>query len=312
VASRLCHVPQQNNFSTQNNFSQNDFSQNNFSTQNTFLTDDWSCSCSVPTPIPIHLLQKYTRPHGRRHNQSLSTHMQLAPTFHTLYNNLFTTQQTIKASRRTNLSRHLFPLPITTICHHIHTILFCVTQPASIPSNTPSPPNALTLVPPRTSSKCSKNRNHNAGTRHDSPIPVSPTHNTYSLFLVSQPRRSPHIRIPLTIRTTLFSATQLRSPHIHPPQSKYIQPHSRVPTGVDLPTYTSPHSQYIQPLFRVLPGVDLLTYILPFLFSLPTNTVRGREICGVVCYLSPMLSLAGGHCQTRFVRAMPTDVVSYL
>jgi len=35
------HVPQQNNFSTQNNFSQNDFSQNNFSTQNTFLTDDW-------------------------------------------------------------------------------------------------------------------------------------------------------------------------------------------------------------------------------------------------------------------------------
>ena len=46
VASQSHHVPQQNNFSTQNNFSQNDFSQNdfsqnNFSTQNTFLTDDW-------------------------------------------------------------------------------------------------------------------------------------------------------------------------------------------------------------------------------------------------------------------------------
>jgi len=52
--------------------------------------------------------------------------------------------------------------------------------------------------------------------------------------------------------------------------------------------------------------------ILPFLFSLPTNTVRGREICGVVCYLSAILSLAGGQCQTRFVRAVPTDVVSYL
>jgi len=41
VASQSHHVPQQNKFSTQNNFSQNDFSQNSFSTQNTFLTDDW-------------------------------------------------------------------------------------------------------------------------------------------------------------------------------------------------------------------------------------------------------------------------------
>ena len=62
----------------------------------------------------------------------------------------------------------------------------------------------------------------------------------HSLFLVSQARRSPHIRIPLTIHATLFSASQPRSPHIHSLQSKYIQSHSRVPTGVDLPTYTPP------------------------------------------------------------------------
>jgi len=46
-----------------------------------------------------------------------------------------------------------------------------------------------------------------------------------------------------------------RSPHIHPPPLKNIQPLSRVPTGVDLPTYT-----------------------LCLLFSF-TNTVRG---CGCV------------------------------
>ena len=50
------------------------------------------------------------------------------------------------------------------------------------------PPQSFSRVPPRTSSKCSKNRNHNAGTRHDSPISISTTHNIYSLFLVSQPR----------------------------------------------------------------------------------------------------------------------------
>ena len=77
------------------------------------------------------------------------------------------------------------------------------------------PPPMPPLVPlPKTSSKCSKNRNHNAGTCHDSPIPISltntysltlrnttgvisshtsPTHNTYSLILVSQPASiSPH------------------------------------------------------------------------------------------------------------------------
>lgn len=112
-----------------------------------------------------------------------------------------------------------------------------------------------------------ESRNHNAGTRHDSPIPISLT-NTYSLTL-------------------------------------------RYPTGVDLPTYT-PHSQYIHPLSRVPTGVDLPTYILPFLFSIPTHTVRGRGVRGVVCYLWAMLSLAGGQCQMRFVRAVSTDGVSYL
>ena len=261
-----------------------------------------SFSCSVPTPFPVHL-----------------------------------TQQTIKASRRTNLSRHLFPLPITNICHHIHTILFCVTQPASVPSHTPSPPNAPPWYP-------SQKRLQNAAkteiitqehvttlpSQYHSPIHTvllsatqpalisshtSPTHNTYSLILVSQPasispythpthstyhlilrdptsvdlltyttpltihttsfsypnlRQSPHIRIPLSVHTTLFSATQpvLISSHTPPTHSQYIQPLSRVPTGVLLPTYT-----------------------LPLLFSLPTNTVRGRgcvefeaiHVCVLIC-----------------------------
>ena len=107
------------------------------------------------------------------------------------------------SSRRTNLSRHPFPLPITNICHHIHTILFYVTQPASIPSHTPSPPMPPLVPPPKNVFEMQQNRNHNAGTRHDSPIPISitihtvllsatppasisphtpPTHNTYSSF----------------------------------------------------------------------------------------------------------------------------------
>jgi len=45
-----------------------------------------SCRCSVPTPLPIHHPHTYTRPHSRRHNQSRSPHMHLAPTFHTLVN----------------------------------------------------------------------------------------------------------------------------------------------------------------------------------------------------------------------------------
>jgi len=150
--------------------------------------------------------------------------MHLARTFHTLYNNLFTTQQTIKASRRTNLSRHPFPLPNTNICHHIHTILFCVTQPASIPSHTTPPPCPPRYPLSKTSLKCSKNRNHNAGTRHNSPIPISLT-NTYSLTLGNP--------------TSVDLLTYI-------PHSQYIQPHSRVPTGVDLPIYAS-HSQYIPP-----------------------------------------------------------------
>jgi len=131
--------------------------------------------------------------------------------------------------------------PITNICHHIHTILFCATQPALIPSHTPSPPNAFPLVPPRMSSNCSKNRNHNAGTRHDSPIPISPTHNTHSLILVSQLASiSPHTP-PLnqyTYSLILVSQPVLISSHTTSPLSQYIQPLSRDPTGVDLPTYT--------------------------------------------------------------------------
>ena len=136
--------------------------------------------------------------------------------------------------------------------------------------------------------------------------------------------------VTLTIHTLLFSATQPQSPHIHPihtasfscpnrpdlltyslPHSQYIQPLSRVPSASISPHTSPPNSQYIQPLSRVPTSVDLPTYILPFLFSLPNNAVRGRGVRGVVCYLLAMLSLAGGQRQTRFVRAVPTDVVSY-
>ena len=258
------------------------------------------------------------------------------------------------------MSRHPFPLPLTSICHHIHTIFFCVTQPVSILSHTPSPPNALPLLPLLTSSKFSKNGNHNADTRHDSPIPISSTHNTYSLILVSQSVQSPHIHPPHSQYIQSHSRVPKRPISSHtPPHSQYIQPLSRVPTrptphifashsqyippysprpNLDLLTYTPPsikihtasfscpkasnlltytppthntyslfvmsqrvqsphihpsHSQYIQPLCRVPTGVDLPSYTLPFLFSLPTNTVCGRGIRGVVCCLSEMLSLAG-------------------
>jgi len=73
-----------------------------------------------------------------------------------------------------------------------------------------------------------------------------------------------------------------------------------------------PNSQYIQPPSRVPTGVDLPTYLLPFLFSLPTNTVRGRGVRDVVYYLSARLSLAGGQRQTFLVRAVTTDGVRYL
>jgi len=60
-------------------------------------------------------------------------------------------------------------------------------------------------------------------------------------------RRSPYIRIPLKVHTTLFFTIQPASISSHtPPHSKYIQIHSRVPTGVHLPMYAS-HSQDIPP-----------------------------------------------------------------
>jgi len=60
-----------------------------------------------------------------------------------------------------------------------------------------------------------------------------------------------------------------RSPHI-PPHSQYIHPLSCVPTGIDLPIYTS-HSQFIPP-YSPRPNLDLPTYaskILTTLFSCP-------------------------------------------
>jgi hypothetical protein len=221
---------------------------------------------------------------------------------------------------------------------------FTYTLP-SIPPLVPPPKNVFDMQ---------ESRNHNAGTRHDSPIPISLT-NTYSLTLryptgVDLPTYTPHsqyihplsrvptgVDLPIytsfsqyippysprpnpdlptyasTIHTTLFSCPKRVDLPTYTPSPFTIHTASfSCPKRVDLPTYTPPHSQYIQPLSRVPTGVDLPTYILPFLFSIPTNTVRGRGVRGVVCYLWAMLSLAGGQCQMRFVRAVSTDGVSYL
>jgi len=162
---------------------------------------------------------------------------------------------------------------------------------------------------------------------------IPPTHNTYILFLVSQPASispythpshntyhlilrdptpiSPHTH-PQYIQPYSRVPSASISPHTSTPHSQYIQPLSRVPSASISPHTPPPHSQYIQPLSRVPTSVDLPTYILPFLFPLPTNTVRGRGVRGVVCYLWAMLSLAGGQCEMRFVREVPTDGVSYL
>ena len=146
--------------------------------------------------------------------QPVSTmNMHLALMFHTLYNNPFTTQRT--------------PSP------HAGQI---VTTPFSPSNHTHLPPHTYNLV---VCDPTSVDPLRYAPFRHESPIPISPTHNTYRLILVSQARRSPHIRIPLTIHTTLFSATQPQSPHIHPLQSKYIQSLSRVPSAS-----ISPHTLY--------------------------------------------------------------------
>jgi len=110
------------------------------------------------------------------------------------------------------------PLPI----YLPHT--YCVTQPASISSHAPSPPMPPLVPPPKNFFEMQENINHNAGTRHDSPIPISLT-NTYSLTLCYP--------------TSVYLLT-------YTPHSQYIHPHSRVPTGVDLPIYAS-HSQYIPP-----------------------------------------------------------------
>jgi len=146
-------------------------------------------------------------------------------------------------------------------------------------------PQCAPLVPlPKTSSKCSKNRNHNAGTRHDSPIPMSLT-NTYSLtlrnatsvdlltYIPHSKYIQPHSRVPTGVDLPTYASysqsippysprpNRRRSPHIHPPHSKYMQPHSRVPTGVDLPIYAS-YSQSI-PLYSPRPNRRRSPHIHP-------------------------------------------------
>ena len=129
------------------------------------------------------------------------------------------------------------PLPI----YLPHT--YCVTQLASIPSHTPSPSMSPLVPPPTNVFEMQENRNHNAGTRHDSPIPISPT-NTYSLTLryptgVDLPTYSPPLPTHNTYSLFLVSQPASISPYTHPTLSPY---HLilRDATSVDLLTYT-PH-----------------------------------------------------------------------
>ena len=188
-----------------------------------------SCSFSVPTSPPIHLPHTYIQPHALRPNQLRSPHILLPTTFQILsQQNFFETQQ-IGILTQNNLSRHPHPpsthntfslmfsfsngvdLP-TCICHNIHTALFSVTQPVSIPSHTPP---QHTYPSPKTSSKCSKigiiTQDHPS--RHSHPFS---THNTYSPILCDQtgvdlltytlPLLS-HFSQLLEIHTTLLSAS---------------------------------------------------------------------------------------------------------
>ena len=112
----------------------------------------------------------------------------------------------------------------------------------TLPSNPPLVP------PPKHVFEMQERRNHNAGTRHDSPIPILLT-NTYSLTL----------RYPTGVDLPTYT-----------PHSQYIHSLSRVPTGVDLPIYTS-FSQYTPP-YSPRPNPDLPTYastIHTTLFSCP-------------------------------------------
>ena len=145
--------------------------------------------------------------------------MHLAPTFHTLYNNLFTIQQTPRPHAGQICHDTPFPSNHKHLSSHTYNLVLC-DPPGIDPLTYALPPQCL---PPGTPS---------------------------NVFELQQKQKSQR-------RNT----SRLSHPYI--PHSQYSQPHSRVPTGVDLPTHTPPQSIYIQSHSRLLTGVDLLTYNLP-------------------------------------------------
>jgi len=122
VASQSRHVPQQYNFSTQNNFSQNDFSQNNFSTQNTFLTDDWHERGYKPR-IPSSSSRGEVL--AREHHRKGSLHRSAEQGFCCVLSRCATIRfdlhqrQAVTGCSRTQLTLHS-PLTHTTRTHHLN------------------------------------------------------------------------------------------------------------------------------------------------------------------------------------------------
>ena len=116
--------------------------------------------------------------------QPVSTmNMHLALMFHTLYNNPFTTQRTPSPHAGQIVTTPFSPSNHTHLPPHTYNLILC--DPTGVdPLTYALPPNA----PPWYFLERLRNAAKTeiiAGTRHDSPIPISPTYNTYSLILVS-------------------------------------------------------------------------------------------------------------------------------
>jgi len=200
--------------------------------------------------------------------------------------NFFETQQ-IGILTQDNLSRHTHPpsnhntcnliLSFPTnvdlpryICRTIHTALFSVTQPASIPSHTPPPL-------PKTSSKCSNigiiTQDHPSRYSHPSSThnmyslilcdPISVNLLTYTLSLLSH--FSPLLE---EIHTTLLSASQLAPISSHTPPTHntnsliLVSPPASTFSHMP-PTHNTYHLSLCDPTC-----VNLLKYTLPFLSHL--------------------------------------------
>ena len=96
----------------------------------------------------------------------------------------------------------------------------------------------------------------------------------------------PLVALPITSskcrKTELITQGHVTTlPSLYHPQIHTVLLSATQPASISPHTPPPPHSQYIQPLSRVPTGIDLPTYLLPFLFSLPTITVRGRGVRGL-------------------------------